>query len=120
MQHNCRVLHYVNPNPFKSSLIHERGDELLSFVSENKHDFTVVANPVMEFCEDAEDVLNKIYKLTNSIDTAWYDYRKSQPTKRVEKDGCRSTSVGDIIEIDNKQYIVDSFGFTYLKNNTKG
>jgi len=118
MQHNCRVLHYINPNPFKSSLIHERGDELLAFVNENKHDFTVVANPVMEFHEDAVDVLNEIYRLTNSVDYAWYDCEKSKPTKKTKQNGCRSTSIGDVIEIDNQQYLVDSFGFTCLKNNT--
>lgn len=111
MQHNCKILHYVNPNPFKSSNIHKRGNSLIEFVCKNKDNYIVVATPTLT-CKE-ENVLNNLYNLTNSINTAWYENIDAKPSTKA-KEGCRSTSIGDLLLVDEKEYVVDSFGFTLL------
>jgi hypothetical protein len=57
--------------------------------------------------------LDHAYRLTNTIDQAWW--KNPGVAMRGDRDGCRSTSVGDIIERDGNLYVVANFGFTQIK-----
>lgn len=64
--------------------------------------------------EDLEKVLNEAYGLTNSIDEAWYE-NKNISIPDITRDSCRSTSIGDVIQIFGDSYMVDRVGFKILK-----
>ncbi len=61
---------------------------------------------------DPEDNLNVVYEKTNTIDKVWWENEGVLPIFR--KKGCRSTSIGDIIKINNDFWTVASFGFDKL------
>jgi len=74
-----------------------------------KHGMEVVAK--MKFVSgDIDLILNEAYRLTNSIDAAWYTNENIDIPDKCRA-GCRSTTIGDIITIDDKEYIVESMGF---------
>jgi len=52
------------------------------------------------------DSLNEAYQLTNHIDKVWYE---NHGVKTFLKS--RSTSVGDILRLNGKQYLVATCGF---------
>lgn len=56
---------------------------------------------------DSEN-LEEIFYLTNSIDEPW-----TKQSRRVKSffESCRSTSVGDIVEVHGKFFLVCAFGF---------
>ena len=56
------------------------------------------------------EVLDDIYRLTNSITDPWI--KNKEIVEHAEIDKCRSTSVGDLIEIGGQFNIVKDFGFT--------
>jgi len=58
----------------------------------------------------SENVLDVAFRLTNSIDYPWYTNQDLEVAE-VAKDGCRSTSKGDIIIMNSITYIVSSYGF---------
>jgi len=58
----------------------------------------------------SENVLDIAFRLTNSIDYPWYLNKDLNVTEDA-KEGCRSTSKGDIIMINGITYIVSSYGF---------
>ena len=49
--------------------------------------------------------LELAFKLTNSIDYAWWENKEVTPTFPDEDGGCRSTSVDDMILIGTEKYI---------------
>lgn len=53
--------------------------------------------------------LDKAYEFTNHIDQHWWDNPR---VTVVEPRRHRSTSVGDLMHMDGKVFMVDSFGFT--------
>lgn len=78
----------------------------------SQDDYSEVARMVVSLAEDRADVLEDIYRETNNIDSSW----AKNENKYIEvlgfaSDGCRSTSVGDIIVIEDDVYAVASFGF---------
>lgn len=61
-------------------------------------------------------VLNEAYYLTNSVDTAWYETtREDIQVEEIVKKGCRSTSVGDIIQVAGETYMVAGSGFRHIE-----
>lgn len=60
--------------------------------------------------------LDWAYEWTNSIDYGWWDNPNVIPM--FEGEGCRSTSMGDLIKIDDGLYRVEAFGFKPV--DTKG
>ena len=60
------------------------------------------------------NVLNEAYYLTNSVDYAWYENEELLVSDEV-RNVCRSTSVGDIIEINGDNYMVAGVGFSYVE-----
>lgn len=59
---------------------------------------------------DFKEVLNIAYEVTNSITCAWYE-NPNMNVSDYAKDGCRSTSVGDLIQVNGKSYMVAGMGF---------
>jgi hypothetical protein len=62
-----------------------------------------------------EEVLEHAYFMTNSIEWPWYE--NDDETLKVSdeaRNGCRSTSVGDIMAIGDALFVVKGFGFRRL------
>lgn len=63
--------------------------------------------------EVATDDLDLAYQLTNSIDCSWWE--NPGVVQHFEGEGCRSTSVGDVLEkSDGALYVVCTFGFAAM------
>ena len=60
-----------------------------------------------------EAKLEKAFMLTNSINDAWYNNKEI--TKMFpDGEGCRSTSVGDMVLIGKEKYKCDSSGWSLV------
>lgn len=59
------------------------------------------------------NILSEAFTLTNTVVTPWYENPNVQ-VHEMFKDGCRSTSIGDIIQINGETYVVDTFGFKHI------
>ena len=59
-------------------------------------------------------ILNESYYFTNSIESVWYENEDIQVAEGFEE-GCRSTSIGDIIQIAGESYMVAGDGFKYME-----
>jgi hypothetical protein len=80
----------------------------------------VVNDDLHLVAEVATDNLNEAYQLTNTIDNSWWkNYGvKFLGSPEYGMKGCRSTSVGDVMELDGKFYQVDSVGFSSVQIKT--
>ena len=58
-------------------------------------------------------ILDKAFMLTNSIDDAWWN--NEEVTKMFGGEGCRSTSVGDFVLIGAKKYECMMAGWELVK-----
>lgn len=62
-----------------------------------------------------DDALEFAFWATNSIDRNWWEGIENTETQKVllrfRGDGCRSTSVGDLMVVGNSVFAVDRFGF---------
>jgi len=69
--------------------------------------------------ENIGNVLNFVFRATNTVDFVWHGEKKAKGLTPVfsNPDGCRSTSVGDLIVNDDtgKAWYVVSFGFEPLE-----
>ena len=88
---------------------YKRGKELGKLVL--NHTPKTVA--VLQLGGSLHDVLVDAYRYTNSIDEAWYKNPDISVDEEAQK-GCRSTSIGDVIEVCGVAYMVDSFDFLCL------
>lgn len=61
---------------------------------------------------DVERMLDFVYEQTNSKDVAWFASGSQYVQPLADK--CRSTSVGDIVEIEDIKYMVAGFGWKKL------
>lgn len=81
--------------------------KLVAFTILNKAKYNFVAMVDGNSLED-------VFRLTNSINTGWWENQEVDP--QFEGDGCRSTSVGDLVITSNNQfYVVASSGFVRVK-----
>lgn len=98
---------------FRLGLQDRRGTELAVYVNDNLHKYkTVVA---LEMGGTPTSILNETYALTNTSDVAWYQNPDILVDEEVAQ-GCRSTSIGDIIEIEGTVYVADGCGFMCLED----
>ena len=88
-----RVYHHITPT-------------FMASYHPKRKDYHPVAEVQVEQLESA-------YHLTNTIEMMWVDNDgvKFLGSPQHGMDGCRSTSVGDILERDGKFYMVQSLGF---------
>lgn len=56
------------------------------------------------------DKLELAFKLTNSINYAWWENKEVTPVFFPEQ-GCRSTSVGDMVLVGTEKYVCESMGW---------
>lgn len=104
----------ANDRDFRIELDFARGDKLVELVKSNLNKYKMVASPYRTEVKLGQ-ILNDAYHTTNSIDSAWYEDTYANPTYEAAQ-GCRSTSIGDIIEFAGVKYVVDSYGFTALED----
>lgn len=83
----------------------------LKFVQDNFMDYKVVASVIVKK-DNSSKMLEQAFSNTNSIDAPWLQNENIISSLH----GCRSTSVGDLIMIDDDIHMVDSFGFKPLGN----
>ena len=70
-----------------------------------------VAN-VFVATDDVETALETAYRLTQSIESAWIDNEDVVASDEViAKGGCRSSSVGDVFQINDQFFAVAGCGF---------
>ena len=60
------------------------------------------------------EILNEAFEITNSVVGPWYENTDLMVPSEL-REGCRSTSVGDIIQIAGESYMVAGCGFTYIE-----
>jgi len=60
------------------------------------------------------DILEEAFKLTNSVYNPWY-LNKDISTDNKTRKGCRSTSVGDVVQVNGETYMVNAFGFKHIE-----
>lgn len=90
-----------------STKVYHVKDAALTFSSKNPplpENLILVA----EFDGDLETA----FRFTNSIDQHWADAKDKRLTVHCR---ARSTSVGDVMELDGVYYIVDMVGFSVLE-----
>jgi hypothetical protein len=76
--------------------------------------YTMVAEVNPESTE-INSALEEVYMMTQNIESSWIKNDGVFATFDVlQKGGCKSSSVGDIFEVDGKLYGVDGCGFTEL------
>ena len=54
--------------------------------------------------------LELAFRLTNSIEYAWWE--NEEVTPMFPEQGCRSTSVGDMVLIGTEKYVCENMGWT--------
>ena len=95
----------------------------LEWVKNNPDAYFDVAEITYLYCTEAK-AKNYAYEDTNSIHEYWVDaleYRFDEDGRYKVFDfdpeigGHRSTSVGDILEVNGVDYMVDSYGFSEVK-----
>ena len=94
----CRVLHRLNPS-FQSLLGTEESVKLT--------DFNFALSTSLPRNDD-DEILNFLFEKTNNIDAPWGEYWGL-------KSSYRSTSVGDVIQIDEDYYQVKPVGFAKIQ-----
>ena len=68
--------------------------------------YTIAAYVMVPDDAEALDQVEIAFGLTNSVDYPWYENRETIPVRMP----CRSTSVGDIVEIGDRVFEIQDFG----------
>jgi len=68
-----------------------------------------LTHPSSSRTSSSSDILEQAFKMTNSIDTNWYE--NNGVTKMFDGEGCRSTMVGDFVLIGNEKWKCESTGW---------
>jgi hypothetical protein len=98
--YNAMVLHAPKDVFFKILETFDR-EERAQVVRENYHQYDCVVE--IPDCKS----LDEAYSLTQNFESPW-------AVRFGIEDQKRSTSVGDVIVMDGKAFMVDSFGFTQM------
>lgn len=93
-----------NADAVKAMAIYQNPTEALAYEQ--------VATVTLEFERNRDDALEKAFMLTNHIDTAWWDNAGVERTDATKTH--RSTSVGDIMQVGERFFLVSNFGFTEM------
>ena len=84
----------------KVSVIHSAFGELPSVVAFVECPATMTTDEKLEFA----------FMKTNSIDDAWWN--NEEVTKMFGGEGCRSTSVGDMVLVGTEKYLCENTGWS--------
>lgn len=97
----------------------ESADERLAFAKDQliHNNYFRVADISCKVAVESVTVwLEEAYALTNSVDSPWFMTDISAvDVERSALNGCRSTTMGDIIQIQGNSYMVAEFGFLFLQ-----
>ena len=85
----------------------ERVSVIHSAFDENPH---VVAFVEVDKEWTVTEKLEFAFEMTNSINDAWYNNKEI--TKMFDGDGCRSTSVGDMLLVGTEKYKCEGSGWS--------
>ena len=91
--------HYMNQDVTVFHTDEEGNSGIVAYVSVNKNLST-------------SKKLEEAFMKTNTISSAWW--RNEEITPMFAGSTCRSTSVGDVVEVDKKKYKCDSVGWKEL------
>ena len=104
-----QILHNTNLRNFPA---YETTEEKINWIKENKHLYIAVATL------DVDD-LDAAYSLSqNGIDEqypSWIALADAYEGNITYTEDSRSSMVGDIFTVDDKEYLVDCVGFTEIK-----
>lgn len=89
-----------------------RDEKLATIINDNIDKLVIVAEIPRRLVEHDRE-LESAYRLTNTVDFSWYKNLNIGVTE-FAAEGCRSTSIGDVIEMDGINYMVDGCGFKKL------
>jgi len=89
-----------------------RDEKLAEIVKANLDKLVVVAEIGRRLVENGKE-LESAYRLTNTVEFSWYENLNIGVTEFAVK-GCRSTSIGDVVEMDGINYMVNGCGFLEL------
>jgi len=87
----------------------ELKEGVLSYIKNNE----LIRVADIELNDEVQNPLEEAFRLTNSINCPWY-LNENISVSDYAKGGCRSTSIGDIIMVNGRIFIVASFGFLEL------
>ena len=68
-----------------------------------------VAMVEVSICATVNEKLELAFRLTNSIEYAWWE--NEEVTPMFPEQGCRSTSVGDMVLIGTEKYVCENMGW---------
>ena len=88
--------HYMNQDVTVFHTDEEGNSDIVAYVSVNKN------LPLTKKLEEA-------FMKTNTINSAWW--RNEEITPMFAGNSCRSTSVGDVVEVDKKKYKCNPVGW---------
>ena len=71
---------------------------------------TTVAYVLVDKNLSDREKCEKAFMLTNSIDDAWWN--NEEVTKMFGGEGCRSTSVGDMVLVGTEKFLCESTGWS--------
>jgi len=109
---NVTIKHLENKD-FRTASCYYDDDKLIKHVSSSIKNNRIIEVAKIDFHDDITDInqiLNIAYETTNSIENPWFENLYIEVSKEAKK-GCRSTSKGDLIEIEDKKFVVCSIGF---------
>ena len=87
---------------------------ILHAMIDGKYDEVATVNTSRQTLNDQEidNTLEIAYMLTQNLESKWIDNLDVEVTDAVrEKGGCKSSSVGDVFQIEDKFYAVAGCGF---------
>ena len=110
MSTHIKVLHLEQTLSEDLNNLLFREEEVLAFAKSCREsgDYALISEYVYS---GEEEPLDAAFKATNSIDGSWF---KNVPAAEHLKEVCRSTSVGDIIELNGIPYLVGISGFNQI------
>ena len=92
----------------------KRFNRAISAIKNNE--YKIVADLVLG--GNTDSILNQAFRATNSIDCAWY--KNTDILVDLDcREGCRSTSIGDIIEFAGNDYVVMGSGFKLVEEKIR-
>ncbi len=113
---NTKILHNTNLRDYPN---YSTSIEKKAWIAENIHSYVDVAKLALN-SNTHEDRKNDAFRITqNGMDSqynSWIDLADAYEGNTTYTDKARSTSVGDIVVVDDSRYVVDNCGFIFLGN----
>ena len=108
------TVRHMNDEDFRNISCMFNREEIIQYTKTafKNNRYERVADLVLE--GKLSNILEEAFRLTNSITFPWYQNADIQ-TNLKYNDGYRSTSIGDIIQVNGESYIVMPMGFEHIE-----